>query len=94
MAKNTSIPIEDQLATALALIETLNAQIAALQAAKQQQDDDELVISDKISRGLTREQAIAVIQRQRDFDAGKAAAAKAEADAKAAATATAPETTK
>jgi hypothetical protein len=34
---------------------------------------DDLIIAEKMACGLSREQAVAVIQRQRDFDGAKAA---------------------
>jgi predicted DNA-binding WGR domain protein len=48
---------------------TLKAKIAEFQAAKKQADADEVLISEKMARGLRREQAAAVLKRQREFDA-------------------------
>ncbi|MGA2749121.1 MAG: hypothetical protein ABSG59_10120 [Verrucomicrobiota bacterium] len=47
----------------------LKARLAELEAAKKQNDADEEAIAAKMARGLRREQAIAVIQRQREYDA-------------------------
>jgi len=40
-------------------------------AADRQREADEVVIAEKMERGLSREQAIHVIARQREFDAGR-----------------------
>jgi predicted DNA-binding WGR domain protein len=53
---------------------TLKAKIAEFQAAKKQAEADEILIAEKMAKGLRREQAAAVIRRQREFDARKAAA--------------------
>ena len=50
---------------------TLKAKIAEFQAAKQQADADEIIILEKMTKGLRREQAAAVLKRQREFDARK-----------------------
>jgi hypothetical protein len=50
---------------------TLKARLAEFEAAKKQADADEVLIIDKMAKGLRREQAIAVIKRQREFDARK-----------------------
>jgi len=50
---------------------TLKARLAEFQAAKQQADADEILIAEKMAKGLRREQAAAVLKRQRDFDARK-----------------------
>ena len=47
----------------------LKAKIAEFTAAKQQADADEILIAEKMSKGLRREQAAAVLKRQREFDA-------------------------
>jgi hypothetical protein len=47
------------------------ARIAGLEAAEKQAAADELLIREKMSKGLRREQARAVLQRQRDYDARK-----------------------
>jgi len=52
----------------------LKAKIAEFQAVKKQADADEIVIAEKMAKGLRREQAAAVIKRQREFDARKAKA--------------------
>ncbi len=49
----------------------LKARIAEFEAAKKQADADEILIAEKMSKGLRREQAAAVIKRHRDFDARK-----------------------
>ncbi|HEX3717837.1 MAG TPA: hypothetical protein VH595_07700 [Verrucomicrobiae bacterium] len=46
----------------------LKARIAQFESAKTQTDADEQLILEKMTKGLRREQAIAVIQRQREFD--------------------------
>ncbi len=47
----------------------LRRRLAAHEQAEAQREADEAVIGEKIRCGLTREQAIAVIRRQREFDA-------------------------
>jgi hypothetical protein len=47
----------------------LKAKIAEFDAARKQADADEIVIAGKMAKGLRREQAVAVIKRQREFDA-------------------------
>jgi hypothetical protein len=51
----------------------LKAQLAGIEAAKKQADADEIVIREKMAKGLRREQAKAVIDRQRAFDAANPA---------------------
>lgn len=46
----------------------LKKRVAQLEDARQQADQDEVLIRDKMTKGLRREQAIAVIERQRKFD--------------------------
>jgi hypothetical protein len=53
----------------------LKARIAQFEAAKKQADADEILIGEKMAKGLRREQAAAVIKRQREFDARKTQAA-------------------
>jgi hypothetical protein len=53
----------------------LKAQVAEFQAARKQADADEILIAEKMTKGLRREQAAAVLKRQREFDARKNAAA-------------------
>jgi hypothetical protein len=55
---------------------TLKATIAEFQAAKKQADADEIVIAEKMTKGLRREQAAAVLKRQREFDARQKQKAK------------------
>jgi hypothetical protein len=50
---------------------TLKARIAEFESAKKQADADEILIAEKMAKGLRREQAAAVIKRQREFDARK-----------------------
>lgn len=54
---------------------TLKAKIAQFEAAKKQADADEVLIAEKMAKGLRREQAAAVIKRQREFETRKAQAA-------------------
>jgi predicted DNA-binding WGR domain protein len=49
----------------------LKGKIAEFQAAKKQADADEILIAEKMAKGLRREQAAAVLKRQREFDARK-----------------------
>jgi hypothetical protein len=49
----------------------LKAKIAAFESAKQQADADEILIAQKMAKGLRREQATAVLKRQREFDAAR-----------------------
>jgi len=46
----------------------LKARIAEMESAKTRIDADEVLITAKMSKGLRREQAAAVIRRQREFD--------------------------
>ncbi len=55
---------------------SLKDRIAEFEAVKKQAADDEVIIGEKMARGLRREQAIAVIRRQRDFDTARSQAAK------------------
>jgi hypothetical protein len=69
MPKETSpTPATPELAAENA---ALRARIAGLEAAEKQAAADELLIREKMSKGLRREQARAVLQRQRDYDARK-----------------------
>jgi CHASE3 domain sensor protein len=52
-------------------IAELQRQIAERDARDHQRDADEEIITEKMRKGLNREQAIAVIHRQREFDAAK-----------------------
>ena len=82
--KKNSPPAADasieEVAAQLATENTaLKARIKELEAVQQQKAEDEKVIGEKMARGLSRQQAITVIERQRKFDADKAAEkAKAE----------------
>jgi hypothetical protein len=57
------------LASAQAENAALKARIAELESAKTRIAADEEKIAAKMAKGLRREQASAVIQRQREFDA-------------------------
>ena len=47
-------------------LDRLRKEIAAVKQARTQTDADETVIKEKMEKGLTREQAKSVIQRQRE----------------------------
>jgi hypothetical protein len=47
----------------------LRARLAVFEAAAKQAAADEVLIAEKMSKGLRREQAAAVLQRQRDYGA-------------------------
>lgn len=64
---------EDQIAEAVAALQKENAE---LKAAKAQASEDEKLIAEKMIHGLTRDQAISVIKRQREHDAAEAEAKK------------------
>jgi hypothetical protein len=49
----------------------LKAKIAEFESVKKQADADEISIAGKMAKGLRREQAAAVLKRQREFDAKK-----------------------
>ena len=67
MPKDTSTPTTaSDLAAENA---ALKAKVAEFNAAKQQADADEIIIVEKMTKGLRREQAAAVLKRQREFDA-------------------------
>jgi hypothetical protein len=72
--ENPTRPAPDQavetsaLASAQAENAALKARIAELESAKTRMDADETLIAAKMARGLRREQASAVINRQREFD--------------------------
>ena len=54
----------------------LKSKIAEFTAARKQADADEILIVQKMSKGLRREQAAAVLKRQREFDARREEKAK------------------
>ena len=54
----------------------LKERLAAYEAAEKQSEADEVLIAEKMSKGLRREQARAVLQRQREYDARKKATVK------------------
>jgi hypothetical protein len=66
--------IKDEL---IARLTAANTQLATYAAASAQRAKDELAITQKMALGLSRDQAIAVIERQKAHD-------QAETDAKAA----------
>jgi hypothetical protein len=69
MPKETPIPTT---ATDLAAENAaLKVKVAEFQAARKQADADEILIAEKMARGLRREQAAAVLKRQREFDSRK-----------------------
>jgi hypothetical protein len=47
---------------------TLKTRIAQFETAKVQIDADEKLVLEKMTKGLRREQAVMVLQRQREFD--------------------------
>jgi hypothetical protein len=49
----------------------LKARLAEMESAKSRLDADEILIAAKMAKGLRREQARAVINRQREFEARK-----------------------
>lgn len=69
-APQSNPPNADSL---IAMLQSENAalkkQVADLTASKALQDADEKIIVEKMSKGLTRAQAVSVIQRQRAYDA-------------------------
>jgi len=72
MLKETSTP--PSAADLAAENAALKAKIAQFEAVKQQSAADEIAIAQKMAKGLRREQAAAVLKRQREFDAGRAKA--------------------
>lgn len=69
-------PVTDQ--QIIDAVAALQSKIKALDQARQKIAADEALIVEKMSVGLSRDQAIAVIQRQRREDAANGAAAKSE----------------
>jgi hypothetical protein len=67
MAKET--PLHPAAPDLVAENAALKARLAGFEAAEKQVAADELLIREKMSRGLRREQARAVLQRQREYDA-------------------------
>lgn len=59
---------DDQIVSA---VQALQTRLDAFEKAESQRAADEKVIVEKMARGLSREQAVHVIQRQREFDVGK-----------------------
>ena len=68
--QNDKTPVDKLLAENKAL----TARITELEAAAKQHATDEEIIREKMGRGLSREQALQVITRQREFDVAKKAA--------------------
>ena len=62
--------------------DSLKKRLAAMQAKQEQADADEAEIAKKTQHGLTWEQAIAVLKRQRDYDAAEKKRQQGEAAAK------------
>jgi hypothetical protein len=62
----------------------LKARLAVFETAKRQAAADEVVIAEKMNKGLRREQASAVLQRQRDYDARKKSTTKKTLNSKSA----------
>jgi hypothetical protein len=56
--------------------------ITSYEAAEKQASEDEIKIAEKMAFGLTRDQAVSVLQRQRDHDAAARQAAHATAGAR------------
>jgi len=69
MPKDT--PTQTAAADMAAENAALKAKLAEFQAVKKQADADEVVIAAKMAKGLRREQAAAVLKRQREYDAMK-----------------------
>ena len=81
--------IERLLATVASLTSELAASNKALETFKAQAAQasaDEVIIREKMTHGLTRDQAVSVIHRQRAHDAAEKAQADAAAKAKEAKT--------
>lgn len=73
MGEQTETPAQT-IARLTAALEEANKTIANFQAEKKQLAEDEKVIREKMSHGLSREQAMAVIKRQKEHDAMEAEA--------------------
>lgn len=59
---------DDQIVSA---IQALQTRLDAFEKAEAQRGADEKIIVEKMARGLSREQAVHVIQRQREFEAAR-----------------------
>ena len=59
---------DDQIVSA---IQALQTRLDAFEKAEALRAADEKIIIEKMARGLSREQAVNVIQRQREFDAAR-----------------------
>ena len=68
---STETPSPTSAAELAAENEALKVKVAEFQAARKQADANEILIAEKMARGLRREQAAAVLKRQREFDARK-----------------------
>jgi hypothetical protein len=66
-----SEPADATLASAQAENAALKARIAEMESVKSQNEADETLIVAKMAKGLRREQARAVILRQREYDKRK-----------------------
>ena len=55
----------------VAAVQTLQSRLDAFEKTEAQRAADEKIIIEKMARGLSREQAVHVIQRQREFEAGR-----------------------
>lgn len=85
-APDTSTATAAATGAPIVTIESLQAENAALQAkikelteSKALQDADEKVINEKMAIGLTRNQAISVLRRQRAYDASDVGKIRAQA---------------
>jgi hypothetical protein len=59
---------DDQI---VAAVQALQTRLDAFEKAEALRAADEKIIVEKMARGLSREQAVHVIQRQREFDAAR-----------------------
>ena len=55
----------------VAAVQSLQTRLDAFEKSEALRAVDEKIIIEKMARGLSREQAVHVIQRQREFDGGK-----------------------
>lgn len=83
-SKPTIVSLTAQLEQANATIATQKATIKNLTAAKAEADADEKLILAKMGLGLTRDQATAVVKRQKTHDESPLAKQHARANEKAA----------
>ena len=59
---------DDQI---VAAVQALQTRLDAFEKTEAQRAADEKIIIEKMARGLSREQAVHVIQRQREFDVAR-----------------------